>query len=65
MDILSAIFHALPGVLGWENILAMVVGTLAGMTVGSLPGLTATMAIAVLIPLTFSMSWNRLRAMRA
>jgi len=56
MDILSAIFHALPGVLGWENILAMVVGTLAGMTVGSLPGLTATMAIAVLIPLTFSMS---------
>ncbi|RQW63739.1 C4-dicarboxylate ABC transporter permease [Vibrio viridaestus] len=53
---LNAIFHALPEVLAWQNILAMVVGTLAGMIVGSLPGLTATMAIAVLIPLTFSMS---------
>jgi putative tricarboxylic transport membrane protein len=56
METLQAIFHALPAVLAWHNVLAMVIGTLAGMVVGSLPGLTATMAIAVLIPLTFSMT---------
>ncbi len=35
--------------------LFMVGGVLAGITIGSLPGLTATMGIAVLLPLTFSM----------
>lgn len=30
-------------------------GVIAGTVIGSLPGLTATMAIAVLVPLTFSM----------
>lgn len=38
MDILDAVLSALPAVLAWQNVLAMVVGTLAGMTVGSLPG---------------------------
>ena len=55
LDILSSIAHALPYVLEWQNIVAMIAGVLAGMIVGSLPGLTATLAIAVLIPLTFSM----------
>nr|WP_321461909.1 tripartite tricarboxylate transporter permease [uncultured Cohaesibacter sp.] len=54
-DIIAAIFHALPYVLEWQNLLGMLIGVFAGMVVGSLPGLTATMAIAVLIPLTFSM----------
>ena len=31
-------------------------GVVAGTVIGSLPGLTATMAIAVLVPLTFSMA---------
>jgi putative tricarboxylic transport membrane protein len=31
-------------------------GVIAGTVIGSLPGLTATMAIAVLVPLTFSMA---------
>jgi len=31
-------------------------GVVAGTVIGALPGLTATMAIAVLVPLTFSMS---------
>ena len=38
-----------------RNLIGMIVGVLAGMVVGSLPGLTAMMAIAVLIPLTFAM----------
>ena len=54
-DTIAAIFHAFPFVMEWQNILGMLVGVFAGMVVGSLPGLTATMAIAVLIPLTFSM----------
>ena len=35
---------------------AMILGTAIGIGVGALPGLSATMGIAVLIPLTFTMS---------
>ncbi len=37
------------------NILLALGGVIAGTIVGSLPGLTATMAVAVLVPITFSM----------
>ena len=37
------------------NILLALAGVIAGTVIGSLPGLTATMAVAVLVPLTFSM----------
>ena len=37
------------------NILLALAGVAAGTIVGSIPGLTATMAVAVLIPITFSM----------
>jgi len=37
------------------HIFLALVGVVAGTIVGSLPGLTATMAVAVLIPITFSM----------
>ncbi len=49
------LWHALSVVLQWQNVVAIVVGTVAGMVVGSLPGLSATMAIAILIPLTFTL----------
>ena len=39
-----------------EVLLALIVGTLAGMLVGALPGLSASMAVALLIPITFKMS---------
>lgn len=35
------------------NILAILAGTMIGMFVGAMPGLSATMAIALLLPLTF------------
>lgn len=38
------------------NLLFALVGTVVGITVGALPGFTPTMGIAVLIPLTYSMS---------
>ena len=34
---------------------ALMAGTILGIVVGAIPGLTATMAIALLIPFTFSM----------
>lgn len=39
-----------------EVFLALIVGTLGGMLVGALPGLSASMAVALLIPVTFKMS---------
>ena len=37
------------------NVLLALGGVVAGTVIGSLPGLTATMAVAVLVPITFSM----------
>ncbi|WP_191083436.1 tripartite tricarboxylate transporter permease [Roseococcus microcysteis] len=51
----DGLLHAIPGVFAWQNVLAMVVGTIGGIIIGALPGLSATMGIAVLIPLTFGM----------
>ena len=38
------------------NLLLALLGVAAGTIVGSIPGLTATMAVAVLVPITFSMA---------
>ncbi|MEH6627144.1 MAG: tripartite tricarboxylate transporter permease [Motiliproteus sp.] len=37
------------------NVLLALAGVVAGTIIGSLPGLTATMAVAVLVPITFTM----------
>ena len=50
------ILAALPLLFSLEVMLAMVVGTAAGVAIGALPGVSTTMGIAVLIPLTFTMS---------
>ena len=55
MDVFVTIGHAAAGLLDISVILAMVLGTAVGIAVGALPGLSATMGIAVLIPLTFTM----------
>jgi len=52
---LSYFLEALPLVFSFNVILAMFTGTVVGIAVGALPGLSATMGIAVLIPITFSM----------
>jgi len=48
-------FQVLPLVFSWPVLTAMLIGVLFGMLVGALPGLTATMGVAVLLPLTFGM----------
>lgn len=45
-------FHAL---MDLEVLLMLVLGTLLGTVVGAIPGLTTNMAIAIMVPLTFSM----------
>jgi len=50
------ILLGLEHVLSLENLCLVLAGTVAGMLVGSLPGLTATMAVALLVPFTYTMS---------
>ena len=54
--IFSGLWAAAPLVIQPYNILMCFVGAAFGMLVGVLPGLTATMGIALLIPLTFGMN---------
>lgn len=39
----------------FDTILAMLIGVLAGLIIGALPGLSANMGVALLIPVTFGM----------
>lgn len=52
---IDALLSALPNVLDPMNLFAVALGTIAGLVVGALPGLTVTTGIAVLIPLTFGL----------
>ena len=47
-DILSQIFSL-------QSLLALVLGTGSGLVIGALPGLSATMGMSLLIPITYSM----------
>lgn len=49
-------FDALITVLGFEYMLYVIIGVLIGIAVGSLPGFTATMGTALLLPFTFALS---------
>ncbi|WP_322998026.1 tripartite tricarboxylate transporter permease [Castellaniella sp.] len=51
----EAIWQGLIHLLSFHNLALIVAGTVAGMVIGALPGLTATMAVALLVPFTFSM----------
>lgn len=53
MDIFSFDFTLL---FTWQNMLAITVGMLYGLFIGALPGLGATIGIALLLPVTFTMS---------
>ena len=51
MEIVNVIMDALaPG-----NLAAMMLGILAGLCIGALPGLTANLGVALLLPVTFNM----------
>ena len=46
---------SLSTVLTFSNLIFCVVGVVAGIVIGALPGLTPTMGVALLLPFTFSM----------
>jgi putative tricarboxylic transport membrane protein len=52
----SELLQGFQSVLSMSNILIMIIGIITGIIVGALPGLTATMAVALITPLTFGMS---------
>lgn len=51
----SDLLHALPEVFAFANFAAVIIGVVAGIVVGAMPGLSATMAISVLVPFTFGL----------
>jgi putative tricarboxylic transport membrane protein len=56
MEEIVNLFHGFATVLEPFNILVMVVGIMLGVIIGVLPGLGGANGVAILLPLTFSMS---------
>ncbi|WP_424627719.1 tripartite tricarboxylate transporter permease [Bradyrhizobium sp. SYSU BS000235] len=56
MEEVLNLFHGFATVLQPFNILVMVVGIMLGVVIGVLPGLGGANGVAILLPLTFSMS---------
>ena len=53
MDLFALMGQAFLSVLAPENLLYLVGGVIIGLIMGAIPGLTATMAIALIIPFTY------------
>src|ERR1044072_2725230 len=53
---LNTLIQAFNLIPTWEVILAMLLASIYGLVIGSLPGLSATMATALLVPVTFYLS---------
>src|SRR6267142_3391980 len=56
MDDLSNLLHGFALAITLQNLLLMMVGILLGVLIGVLPGLGGANGVAILLPLTFSMS---------
>lgn len=52
---MSLLAEGLANVLQWHVLLILVLGTALGISIGALPGLTSTMGVALMLPLTFGM----------
>ena len=52
----SSLLGSFLNVFSPVNLIFVIVGVGSGIIVGALPGLTATMAIALLVPFTFAMA---------
>lgn len=52
---MSALVAGLELILQWQPILLILGGVVLGIILGAIPGLTATMGVALLLPLTFNM----------
>ncbi|HBR02804.1 MAG TPA: C4-dicarboxylate ABC transporter permease [Ruminiclostridium sp.] len=52
---MSNLLIAISGVFTLYNILAILGGTIAGIIIGALPGLSSVMGLSILLPMTFTM----------
>ncbi|WP_309068463.1 tripartite tricarboxylate transporter permease, partial [Microbacterium sp.] len=55
MDVLLLLADGFAGALTWQNLIWVLVGCLLGTAVGVLPGLGSSMAVALLLPVTFAL----------
>ncbi|MDD3708238.1 MAG: tripartite tricarboxylate transporter permease [Aminobacterium sp.] len=53
---MTALIQGLIGALQPEAVIFTAIGTVLGIIFGALPGLTSTMAVALLIPVTFGLT---------
>src|ERR671927_1450405 len=53
---LQTLIDAIAMLSTWEVVIAILLSSIYGLVVGSLPGLSATMATALLVPVTFYLS---------
>nr|WP_244439619.1 tripartite tricarboxylate transporter permease [Nitratireductor aquibiodomus] len=52
---MEALLVAATNVFSPEALLVLVIGTIVGLFIGALPGLSSTMGVALCIPITFGM----------
>ncbi|MFS0575714.1 tripartite tricarboxylate transporter permease [Sporosarcina sp. 179-K 3D1 HS] len=50
-ELLGSLIH----VFAWQNLLFMVIGIFVGLVAGGLPGISVTLAVALMIPFTFGL----------
>ncbi|GAI94436.1 unnamed protein product, partial [marine sediment metagenome] len=50
------LIEGLVAIFTFKHILYILIATIVGLAVGALPGLTATMAVSIMVPFTFVMS---------
>lgn len=55
METLQLLLDGFAGALTWQNLLWVLIGCVLGTAVGVLPGLGSSMAVALLLPVTFSL----------
>lgn len=55
MSLTQMLLSAAAQLFTWDCLSVLIIGVVAGMIVGALPGLSASMAVALLVPLTFKM----------
>ena len=55
METLSLIGNAFAGMMNPMSILLLIVGVAVGIVFGSIPGLSAAMAVALFLPVTFAL----------
>ena len=55
METLQLLAEGFAGALSWQNLLWVLLGCVLGTAVGVMPGLGSSMAVALLLPVTFSL----------